>query len=212
LRVNQHKPALLLAGFLFFCGLSQLSRTIEGLFGLVVLAGIVVPLVWGRITGEWRPMGFTRRHLGQALGWGAAAGLVSSIAGLAVLGNPSLAPDLVRQLLVGIPFWLLLISPFQEFFFRGWFQSGLVERFGRSWGLAIATLGFTAWHYVSPIVDLSSYPLASAAGFLSTLLASLAYGVAFERSRNILAPWLAHAISGLTFVAVGAMDLLQVVR
>lgn len=70
----------------------------------------------------------------------------------------------------------------------------------------IATACFVLWHYVSPIVDLATFPLASVGGIVATVAAGLAYGYAFHRRQNIIAPWLGHAISGLVFVVVGAMD------
>jgi len=70
----------------------------------------------------------------------------------------------------------------------------------------LANVAFTAWHYVSPIVDLATFPLETVLGFVSTFLAGLIYGYACMRSRSIIAPWLGHSISGMTFIVVGAMD------
>jgi len=200
---------LILAGYAAFCGLSLLSKVVYPFFGLVVLVGMALPLLWGRRTGKWAAMGFSRKNMGMALLWGLAAGVVSSVAGLLVLEERAVPANLGQQLLIGIPFWLLVISPFQEFFFRGWMQSELEAALGKWQGLLAATACFVAWHYVSPIVDMATLPLASAAGLASTVIAGLAYGYAFHRSKNIVAPWLAHAISGIVFVIVGAMDFVQ---
>jgi membrane protease YdiL (CAAX protease family) len=54
--------------------------------------------------------------------------------------------------------------------------------------------------------------LTSWAGLLSTFFVGLLYGYSFQRSQNIIAPWLGHAISGVAFVVVGAMDLIQVIK
>jgi len=209
---NRSRLVLVIVGYVAFCGISLLSRLVYPFFGLVVLVGIVLPLAWGRFTREWTAMGFSRRNMGKALLWGVGAGIVSSIAGLAVLKERSVASNLGQQLLIGIPFWLLVISPSQEFFFRGWIQSGLEEVLGGWWGLVIANVCFTLWHYVSPIVDMATFPLASVGGVIATFVAGLAYGYAFHRSRNVIAPWLGHAISGLAFVVVGAMDFVQAMR
>ena len=200
----------IIVGYVVFCGVSLLSRFIYPFFGLVVLVGIALPLIWGRLTGKWSAMGFSRRNLGKALLWGIAAGIVSSMAGLIILDERSVAGNLVQQLLIGVPFWLLVISPFQEFFFRGWMQSGLGEVLGEWWGLVFANVCFTLWHYVSPIVDMAPFPLATLMGVTSTFVAGLTYGYVFFRSKNVVSPWLGHAISGIVFVIVGAMDFVQV--
>ena len=140
---SRSRLILIIVGYVAFCGISLLSRSVYPFFGLVVLIGIVLPLAWGRFTGEWAAMGFSRRNVGKALLWGTGAGIVSSIAGLAVLKERSVGSNLGQQLLIGIPFWLLIISPFQEFFFRGWMQSGLENALGGWWGLIIANACFT---------------------------------------------------------------------
>lgn len=209
---SRPRLVLIIVGYVAFCGISLLSRWVYPLFALVVLVGITLPLAWGGFTKEWAAMGFSRRDLRKALLWGVGAGIVSSIAGLAVLKERSVASNLGLQLLMGIPFWLLVISPFQEFFFRGWMQSGLEEVWGGWWGLVIGNVCFTAWHYVSPIVDMATLPLASSGGLVATFVAGLAYGYAFNRSQNVIAPWLGHAVSGVVFVVVGAMDFGQVMQ
>jgi membrane protease YdiL (CAAX protease family) len=105
-----------------------------------------------------------------------------------------------------------VISPFQEFFFRGWLQSNLSHLLGKWSGLIIACLGFTLWHYLSPIVDLAPFPLYTPAGLASTFLAGLTYGYVFSRSNNILSPWLGHAISGIMFIIIGATDFVQAIQ
>jgi len=137
---------------------------------------------------------------------------VSSLAGLAVLQERAYVNNLGQQLLIGIPLWVLVISPFQEFFFRGWMQSGLTEALGKWRGLIISTACFTAWHYLSPIVDLTTFPLLSTEGIISTFAAGLAFGYAFQMSKNIIAPWLGHLISGIVFIIIGAMDFVQVIQ
>jgi membrane protease YdiL (CAAX protease family) len=196
-------------GYSVFCGISLLSRTTYPLFGLVVLIGIGWPLAWGKFTQEWPTLGFSTQNLGRALLWGVGAGVMSSIIGIMMLKEVALARDLDRQLLIGIPLWFLIISPFQEFFFRGWMQSRLEDSLGAWWGLLIANVCFTLWHYVSPIVGLATFPLTTVTGVLSTFVAGLAYGYAFQRSGNILSPWLGHTIAGVGFIIVGAMDFVQ---
>jgi len=209
---SRSHPILLIIGFTVFCGISQLSRLYYPLFVLVVIAGIALPLAWGGFTKNWKAIGFSRQNLGKALFWGICAGIVSSLAGLAVLQDRAFVRDLGQQLLIGIPLWILVISPFQEFFFRGWMQSGLTEALGKWWGLLISTTCFTVWHYLSPIVDLATFPLESTGGIISTFAAGLAFGYAFQLSKNIIAPWLGHLISGIVFIIIGAMDFVQVIQ
>jgi membrane protease YdiL (CAAX protease family) len=196
-------------GYLVFAALSLWARAHAALFGAVVVVGIALPLAWGRGTGEWAAMGFTGRNVGRAGLWGMMAGAVSAIAGLAVLPSRSVPENVGRQLLIGLPLWLLVIGPFQEFLFRGWMQAGLEEVLGKWGALLVANACFVAWHYLSPIVDLADFPLTSVSGLLSTILAGLAYGYTFARSRSIIAPWLGHVIAGLAFILVGAMDFVQ---
>ena len=200
-----------LAGVLIFFLLSILSRKNGDLFGLVVIFGIGLPLCWGFLFRDWVRLGFTKENLSRSLMWGLIAGVISSLLGTLVINDFSMPDQLGKQLLVGIPLWILIISPFQEFFFRGWLQSSLSTRLGKHWGLLISNLAFTAWHYLSPIVDLAEFPLRSWTGLISTFLAGLIYGYAFQRSQSIIAPWLGHAISGIIFLIIGAMDLLQVI-
>jgi membrane protease YdiL (CAAX protease family) len=209
---NGSRLLAIIVGYVVFCGLSQLSRVVYPFFGLVVLIGIALPLVWGRFTGEWSLMGFSRRNLGEALLWGIGAGVVSSIVGLLILEEQLAASNLLQQLLIGVPLWLLVISPFQEFFFRGWMQSGLGKVLGEWRGLIIANVCFTLWHYVSPIADAAPMPLGTVLGVGSTFVAGLAYGYGFMKSKSMVAPWLGHAISGIVFVMVGAMDFIQAMR
>jgi len=209
---SRSHPILLIIGFTVFCGISQLSRLYYPLFVLVVIAGIALPLAWGGFTKNWKAIGFSRQNLGKALFWGICAGIVSSLAGLAVLQDRAFVRDLGQQLLIGIPLWILVISPFQEFFFRGWMQSGLTEALGKWWGLLISTTCFTVWHYLSPIVDLATFPLESTGGIISTFAAGLAFGYAFQLSKNIIAPWLGHLISGIVFIIIGAMNFVQVIQ
>ena len=198
-----------LISFLGFFLLSHFSRQYSSLFGLVVLLGIGFPIYWGFYSRNWPGLGFGKGKLPQALLWGILAGVLSSLLGTLVINDFSMPDQLGKQLLIGIPLWVMIISPFQEFFFRGWLQSRVSRRLGKHWGLVISNLAFTAWHYLSPIVDLSEYPLRSWVGLFSTFLAGLVYGYAFQRSQSIIAPWLGHAISGIVFLIIGAMDLLQ---
>ncbi|MEJ2758822.1 MAG: CPBP family intramembrane metalloprotease, partial [Anaerolineales bacterium] len=185
---------------------------VESVFSTVVVIGIGFPLAWDGLSKDWQSLSFFKRNVKEAVFWGIATGVISSLVGLIVVRGHEIPGNLGKQLLLGIPFWLLIISPFQEFFFRGWLQTRLSDSLGKWAGLLLANICFTAWHYLSPIIDQASFPLSSWAGLGSTFIVGLLYGYSFQRSNNVIAPWLVHTISGITFVAVGAMDLFQVMN
>jgi len=46
--------------------------------------------------------------------------LIEAVIGFVALPERWLPLNLGLELAVGVPLWLLVASPFQEFFFRGW--------------------------------------------------------------------------------------------
>ncbi len=211
-KLVRSNSVLSLIVFLTFFVLSFISRKADSVFGLVVVIGIVFPLLWDGLSQDWLHLGFFKRNVKKSIVWGIGTGAISGLLGLLVIRDIAVPGDLGSQLLLGIPFWLLIISPFQEFFFRGWMQSRLSDYLGNWAGLILANVCFTAWHYLSPIVDLAPFPLTSLAGLLSTFFVGLLYGYSFQRNNNIIAPWLGHTISGIMFVIGGAMDFNQVIK
>lgn len=201
------RPFSLMVGLAFFL-LSWVSRSIFSLFSLVVLIGLAFPPIWSAAAQPGTK--FWGKSARAALVWGIGSGVISSLLGVSVLQKVAVPANLGLQLLVGIPLWFLIVSPFQEFFFRGWMQTVFSDKCGKWAGLIAANLCFTAWHYLSPILDLAPYPLQSIPGVVSTFTAGLIYGYAYQRSQHILAPWLGHAISGIVFILIGAVDLAQV--
>lgn len=194
-----------------FCFLAAVSRRVDSALHAMALAGLLFPLVWAKATGCWAEMGFRGDRIPDALLWGVGAGVISSVIGYLVVPERGLAADAGRQLAVGIPVWLLLASPFQEFFFRGWLQPRWECGLGKEWGLLVATVGFTGWHYLLPIFGASapsSFPLYSVKGLAATFAAGLVYGYGFQRTKSIVTPWLAHALSGVMFVAIGSGSFL----
>ena len=174
--------------FFIFCGLSLLSRVVYPIFGLVVVMGITLPLIWGKMTWNWSEIGFTTGNWGGILRWGIIAGILTSLIGLAVLPQRVIPSSLGMQLIIGLPMWALIISPFQEFFFRGWLQTRFENALGDIWGLIIANMCFTLWHYCAPFVSQTSVPLESTTGALSTFGAGSIYAYAFQRTKHIATP------------------------
>ncbi len=197
--------------FSAFCGLSLLSRLVPLLFLLVVALGILFPLLWGAFTKDWKTMGFTRRGLGKALGWGATSGLLL-MAVIWFSSEHKLDPFFALQLIVGVPAWMLVVSPFQEFFFRGWLQPRFEKSLGMWPGLLVASLCFAVWHLCPAFEQAEIVPIRSVSGMLFTTGMGLVFGYTFCRTRSIWAPWLAHVLAGLTLVLSGAMAFVQYVE
>lgn len=102
-----------------------------------------------------------------------------------------------------------MASPFQEFLFRGWLQPRLSHVWGEWAGLLAANSLFTLWHYLAPFLDETVVPLRKPSGFISTFAAGLVYGYLFQRTKSIVALWLAHVIAGIAFIVAGVMDFTQ---
>jgi membrane protease YdiL (CAAX protease family) len=194
-----------------FCGLSLLSRLVPLLFVLVVGGGLFFPLIWGMFTKDWRTMGFTRRNLGRSLMWGVGSGMFLMLV-IWFTTEHRLAPFFGLQLIVGIPIWLLIMSPFQEFFFRGWLQPRFEKSLGLWPGLLVTSAGFAVWHLCPPFEQAQIVPIMSAFGMAFTIVMGLVFGYAFRRTGSIVAPWLAHVLAGLTLVLSGAMTFVQYVE
>ena len=126
---------LLEAGLAFtlFAAVSYLGRSFAPAFHLMGAIALALPLVWGWRTGRWEEMGFTAKRWRPALLLGLGAGFVTSLMGTAVVAEIEPPADLALQLALGVPMSLLLASPFQEFFFRGWLQPRFAGALG-DWG------------------------------------------------------------------------------
>ncbi|MCL4251278.1 MAG: CPBP family intramembrane metalloprotease [Anaerolineae bacterium] len=200
------KLILALAVYAIFCAISATGRLGQWGIALMTMAGLGIPLVWGWRTGRWREIGFVRMTDGRTvIGWGIAAGIATAILGVLVIGTVAPPPDLAVELALGGVLWLLVASPFQEFFFRGWLQTRLENALGAPVGLLLATLLFTLWHYVAPFTG-GAFPLETPVGFIATFAAGWAYGYSFQRTGSIVTPWLAHASAGIVFIIIGSMD------
>jgi len=194
-----------------FYVLSLLSRLVTPVFLLVVGGGLLFPLIWGVFTKDWKTMGFTRRNIGPALVWGAGSGILLMIV-IWFTTEHKLAPFFGLQLIVGIPIWLLIMSPFQEFFFRGWLQPRFVKSLGLWPGLVLTSVGFAVWHLCPAFEQAQIVPIMSVFGMTLTTVLGLVFGYVFRRTGNIVAPWLAHVLAGLTLVLSGAMTFVRYVE
>jgi len=194
-----------------FYALSLLSRVVAPVLILVAGSGLFFPLIWGALTGDWETMGFTRRNMGQALIWGAASGILLMAAVWFTIEHKP-APFFALQLIVGIPIWLLIMSPFQEFLFRGWLQPRFEKALGFWPGLVVTSVAFAVWHLCPPFEQAQIVPIMSVYGVTFTIAMGLILGYVFRRTGNMVAPWLAHVLGGLTLVLSGAMTFIQYVE
>jgi len=197
--------------FTLYCLLSLASRFIPILFVLVVGVGLWFPLIWGLCTKDWKRMGFTRRNIGPALLWGLGTGLVL-MGVIWFTTEHKLAPFFALQLIVGVPIWLLIMSPFQEFFFRGWLQPRFQDALGVWPGLLVTAIAFSLWHFFPLFEEAQIVPIRSPTGVAYTVGMGLVFGYIFRRTGNIIAPWLAHFLAGLILIMSGAMTFVQYVE
>jgi len=201
------------AAYAAFCSLSLLSRFFLPVFLLVVAIGVAFPLVWAKLTMGWTSIGLTRRNLGQALLWGTGAGLAIMLYILLVANfeeGLSFPPMLGLQLAVGILIWFLVVSPFQEFFFRGWLQPRFQGAMGKWAGLVFTSVCFSLWHFFPPFesTPTSTLPVTSFGGVLTTIAFGIIWGHTLQRTNNIVAPWISHALAGIAVVLTGKMTFI----
>lgn len=200
---------IVLIFYAIFCFISFLSRYIPSIFVLVIAFGLFFPLIWAKYTKSWDSLGFTRQNILQAIIWGTGTGLIIMVYTFIVFGNGQQVPMLQLQLLVGIPVWFLIMSPFQEFFFRGLMQPKIQNFTGKWAGLTLTSFLFTLWHFFPPLEGTltSTLPLTSLPGILSTFILGMIWGYTFQRTNNIIAPWIAHALAGISLILIGRMVL-----
>ncbi len=55
--------------YAIFCAVTFLSRYLPLAMHAMALGGIAFPLAWGKSTGRWAEMGFTRRNAAAAVHW-----------------------------------------------------------------------------------------------------------------------------------------------
>jgi len=220
--INRHDPVIYrhpfieaLIGYLVFCALGLASRFIPVIFALFVLFGIAFPLVWARLSHNWNAMGFSKRNLFPALMWGLGVGVLWAVYTYLFFRQDNPLPPLWGlQVALAFPIWLLVMSPFQEFFFRGWLQPRLGMVFGKWPGLVITSFAFTLWHFFPQLegTATATLPLSSTLGVISTFAAGMLFGYLYQKTENILAPWLAHAIGGIALVLIGGMSFIQYIE
>lgn len=210
----RNKNLFLVALGVYFvsCIFGLMSRFIPIMFIIFVLFGILFPLLYAKFRHNWGSIGFSWYKIPQALFWGVLFGLFWSFYTLIIFyPNNSPTPFLGLQIAIGIPLWLLILSPFQEFFFRGYLQPRFQSSTGKWLGLIFTSLLFTLWHFFPQFEGTmtATLPLSSFAGIISIFLSGLIFGYCYQKTENIVAPWLAHALGGIALIISGQMVFMQ---
>lgn len=212
---NKRDLIEVIIGTTIFCIISYLSRFIIPLFGIVLITGIAFPLIWAKIKKDWTSIGFTKKSTGKAFLWGLGSGMVIFLYLLfdGFKSLPNFTDVLGLKLAVNIPAWIIIVAPFQEFFFRGWLQTKLQKSMGKWFGFVIVSIIFTLWHYLPPFegTSTSNISIYSLEGFFTILVFGFVWGFVYLISdNNIIAPWISHSMAGIVVVIIGQWSILQV--
>lgn len=192
--------------YVIFFALTAVGRLVPAVFQVVVALGIAFPLLWAAAAGEWTAIGLTRRHWRTALLWGTGSGVALgalAFVGLTALGYRRPQDESALQMMTGVAISFVLISPFQELFFRGWLQPRLQAAMGKWSGLLASSLAFAVWD-VMPVLNQrlnASTILAPVALVPASFCFAVVIGYSFQRTGNMLAPWLAHGIALMGLLA-----------
>lgn len=116
------------------------------------------------------------------------------------------------QIAIGLFLWVLILSPFQEFFFRGWLQPRLQAAIGKWAGLTATSMIFALWHLLPPFEEAKIVPIMSISSILYMTLMGFTFGYIRQRTNSIIAPWLAHVIAGLALLFTAGMTFFQYVE
>lgn len=83
----------------------------------------------------------------------------------------------------------------EEFLFRGALQTRLKQRMSSDWALVVQALAFAVWHLGADTQYMGGDVLQGLAlGIASHSIFGLAMGVIFQRTRNLIAPSIAHVV------------------
>ena len=143
---------------------------------------------------RWRELGFGRGHRsGRVLALWCVPQLVNL--GLLIFAGQAQPLRLI---------WVFIRNGFQngpveEFLFRGALQTRLSYLIGRSWGLVLSALAFGVWHLGANARSETGGDLLTAAcmGIVGQAPFGIAFGVIFQRTRNLLAGSVVHMVIDL---------------
>jgi membrane protease YdiL (CAAX protease family) len=167
--------------------------------------------MWAKHKQDWSTVGFSRHNVGCALVWGLGAGLLLFVIQWYIAEQRGIPPFFWIQLTIGLFLWILILSPFQEFLFRGWRQPRFQTALGKWPGLIITSVTFALWHLLPPFEEAKIVPIMTISSILYMIFMGSVFGYIFQRTNNIIAPWLAHAIAGLALLFTAGMTFFQYV-
>jgi len=209
---RNRKLSVAILAYFVFCGFGLPSRLILVFSPLFLLTGLAFPILRATISRDWTVVGFTTRNRCQLIWWVLGIGLLWGVFTFIIFREGALPQRLLDlRLAITIPIWLLTLSPFQEFFFRGWLRPRLEFKMEKVNGLVRTPLLFTFWHFL-PIFDdnlTAIHPLSSYVRGFSTFLVGVVFGGLHQRTGKILAPWLAHALGGIALESIGRMTIIR---
>lgn len=120
--------------------------------------------------------------LGLSFAWGTILSFLISGYEQYIQNVPRITPSSLEELIGWGIITLLLVGPMEEILSRGFVQQGMERRFGKKWGLIIASLMFGVIHFE---------PSAAANAFVIGLV----LGYAYQRTgNNLLIPIGMHVI------------------
>ncbi len=118
--------------------------------------------------------------------------------------------DLLVPAILILSIMLLLFNAIpEEFMFRSLLQTSLVERIGRQRGIILSSVFFGFLHipailpyvYVSIVVGSIDFIAALMIAFLFQTQAGIVFGIAYDRTRNLLLPVSLHVVYNLVLLA-----------
>jgi len=193
--------------------LSLASRLIVVIWIGVVIFLLTFPSIWSRFSRLKTPAQPEKSSRVKALGIG---GLLGAMFFIYCIIQPDAwdqfpPPFYEIQLLLGFVINALVLAPMQEIYFRNWLQPRLEELLGSVKALVLTSFLFMLWHLMPPFqsgpMTQISIDVQSLLGMLATFILGLMCGIAYIKSRRLLAPWLAHTIAGTTLVILGKVVL-----
>lgn len=148
---------------------------------------LILLLLLGAHPGE---MGLGRSH--RAWRVSALWSALPLLTWLALMPNGLLPPNVLARRLIGNS---LQNGFFEEFLFRGALQTRLNRLMPPMGALAVQAVLFGLWHLNGNTRMMGGDLLAGlAVCFVSQAISGLAYGLVFSRTRNLLAPSVAHVM------------------
>ena len=210
-RKEREKEILLSYSFLSI--LSLASRFFAIIWIGVVIFLLTFPWIWSKVAGLEAPSESEKSSRAYAFGIGTLLGTVFFI--YCIISPDAWdqfpPPFFEMQLLAGFIANALILVPMQEIYFRKWLLPRLEELTSTPNALILSSLLFMLWHLMPPFQQDSTTQIyidvASLMGCLSTFILGILCGIAYIKSRRIVAPWLTHTIAGMTLVFLGKVVL-----